>query len=166
MSDAINQYQGGTIQITAQAHTQALAYQRANNTYQWLLPLIREDLRPAFSVELVEVVNGHFAPIVNIATQTQLGKILFDSDKSTVKAKYQPLLDSIAMQLASAESGHLAITGFADGTASADYNLGLGLRRAKAVFEQLKTRMPAEVWEKLTIKIQKLKTENSMTEDK
>ena len=166
MSDAINQYQGGTIQITAQAHTQALAYQRANNTYQWLLPLIREDLRPAFSVELVEEVNEHFAPIVNISTQTQLGKILFDSDKSTVKAKYQPLLDSIAMQLASAESGHLAITGFADGTASADYNLGLGLRRAKAVFEQLKTRMPAEVWKKLTIKIQKLKTENSMTEDK
>jgi uncharacterized repeat protein (TIGR01451 family) len=166
MSDAINQYQGGTIQIIAQAHTQALAYQRANNTYQWLLPLIREDLRPAFSVELVEEVNEHFAPIVNISTQTQLGKILFDSDKSRVKAKYQPLLDSIAKQLASAESGHLAITGFADGTASADYNLGLGLRRAKAVFEQLKTRMPAEVWEKLTIKIQKLKTENSMTEDK
>ena len=166
MSNTINQYQGGTIQITAQAHTQALAYARANNTYQWLLPLIREDLQSSFSVELVEEVNGSFAPIVNIATQTQLGKILFESDKSTIKAKYQPLLDSIAKQLVNAESGHLAITGFADNSASEDYNLALGLRRAKAVFEQLKTRMPAEVWEKLTIKIQKLQIENSMTEGK
>ena len=166
MSNTINQYQGGTIQITAQAHTQALAYARANNTYQWLLPLIREDLQSSFSVELVEEVNGSFASIVNIATQTQLGKILFESDKSTIKAKYQPLLDSIAKQLVNAESGHLAITGFADNSASEDYNLALGLRRAKAVFEQLKTRMPAEVWEKLTIKIQKLQIENSMTEGK
>ena len=166
MSNTINQYQGGTIQITAQAHTQALAYARANNTYQWLLPLIREDLQSSFSVELVEEVNGSFASIVNIATQTQLGKILFESDKSTIKAKYQPLLDSIAKQLVNAERGHLAITGFADNSASEDYNLALGLRRAKAVFEQLKTRMPAEVWEKLTIKIQKLQIENSMTEGK
>ena len=166
MSNTINQYQGGTIQITAQAHTQALAYARANNTYQWLLPLIREDLQSSFSVELVEEVNGSFASIVNIATQTQLGKILFESDKSTIKAKYQPLLDSIAKQLVNAESGHLAITGFADNSASEDYNLALGLRRAKAVFEQLKTRMPAEVWEKLTIKIQKLQIENSMKEGK
>ena len=166
MSNTINQYQGGTIQITAQAHTQALAYARANNTYQWLLPLIREDLQSSFSVELVEEVNGSFAPIVNIATQTQLGKVLFESDKSTIKAKYQPLLDSIAKQLVNAENGHLAITGFADNSASEDYNLALGLRRAKAVFEQLKTRMPAEVWEKLTIKIQKLQIENSMKEGK
>ena len=67
MSNTINQYQGGTIQITAQAHTQALAYARANNTYQWLLPLIREDLQSSFSVELVEEVNGSFASIVNLS---------------------------------------------------------------------------------------------------
>ena len=166
MSDTINQYQGGTIQIIGQAHTQALAYQRANNTYQWLLPLIREDLRPAFSVDLVEEVDGNFAPIINIANETKLGSILFDSNKSTVKAEYQPLLNSIAEQLASAEKGHLAITGFADSSGVEHYNLALGLRRAKAVFEQLKTRMPAQAWEKLTIKIQKIDTENSMKEDK
>ena len=161
MADTINQYQGGQVQIIGQAHQQALAYERANNTYQALLPLIREDLRHAFSVDLMEEIDGAFAPMISLANVTKLGKVLFDTDKTTIKAQYAPLLDSIATQLVAAETGHLAITGFADSRASQDYNLALGLRRAKAVFGELKKRMPIAVWETLTIKIQKIDAETN-----
>jgi uncharacterized repeat protein (TIGR01451 family) len=166
MANTINQYQGGSIQIVGQAHEQALAYQRANNTYQALLPLIREDLRDAFSVDLMEEVDDAFAPVISIATVTRFGKVLFETDKSTVKARYTRLLDSIAEQLTVAKTGHLTVTGFADSRASQDYNLALGLRRARAVFKALKTRMPIEVWKNLTIKIEKIDQNVKTTEGK
>ncbi|MEF2147215.1 DUF7507 domain-containing protein [Aquilutibacter rugosus] len=73
-----------------------------------------------------------------------LGTVLFDTDKAQIRPEFNALLDRIAAQLA-ATGGTVEVTGHTDVRASADYNQRLGMRRAQAVTEALRARLPDNV---------------------
>ena len=79
-----------------------------------------------------------------------LGSVLFDTDKADIKPGYAPVLDKVAADieaLAATARGELivGVVGKADARGGDAYNVQLGLRRAKAVYEALATRLSPEV---------------------
>lgn len=61
--------------------------------------------------------------------------ILFDTDKSNIKARYIPILDEIVFILLRNPGLKMGIQGHTDSMASAKYNRGLSDRRAKSVMK-------------------------------
>ena len=62
-----------------------------------------------------------------------LGDILFDFDKTTIRAEAEPTLGQIAKFLQSREKAKVLIEGFTDAKGSASYNAKLSERRAASV---------------------------------
>lgn len=73
-----------------------------------------------------------------------LGKVYFDSDKSTVKPEYNEMLDRVAGILKSTKDVFLSVQGHTDSTASNSYNMALSQRRAEAVCKALISRGVSE----------------------
>ena len=63
--------------------------------------------------------------------------VYFDFDKSIVHDEYMPMLKAHAGYLTSHSSAHIQIQGNTDERGSAEYNLGLGQRRADAVAKSM-----------------------------
>ena len=63
--------------------------------------------------------------------------IQFDFDKAVVKPESQPTLDAIAKLLAGDAELHIAVVGHTDGQGTANYNMDLSQRRARAVVAAL-----------------------------
>ena len=63
--------------------------------------------------------------------------VYFDFDKSIVHDEYMPMLKAHAGYLTSHSSAHIQIQGNTDERGSAEYNLGLGQRRADSVAKSL-----------------------------
>ena len=80
-----------------------------------------------------------------------LGTVLFDTDKSTIRPEFGPLLDKVAAALEKMGGGSIAIVGHTDVRASHAYNTALGMRRAKAVYEAIATRLSQEVRAKVRV---------------
>lgn len=75
------------------------------------------------------------APMPVTEKVTMDADALFDIDKSVIKPKGRDALDEVVrkLNLAGAELGLIVSTGHTDSTGSADYNMGLSIRRAEAV---------------------------------
>ena len=71
--------------------------------------------------------------------------MLFDTDKSNIRPEFAPLLDKVAAALEKMGGGSIAIVGHTDVRASHAYNVALGMRRAKAVYEALAQRLSPQV---------------------
>jgi large repetitive protein len=82
-----------------------------------------------------------------------LGTVLFDTDKSTIRPEFEPLLDKVAAALDRMSGGAIAIVGHTDVRASYEYNVALGMRRAKAVYEALAKRLSPEVRAKIRVEV-------------
>ena len=61
--------------------------------------------------------------------------IQFDLDKSNIKPEYQPILDEAVSSLKSKPDVKVVINGHTDNSGTAQYNMGLSERRAKAVMD-------------------------------
>lgn len=83
--------------------------------------------------------------------QIVLGTVLFDTDSSVVKPRYKALLAEVAKTLEQREGGVVSLIGHADARASDAYNLGLGMRRARAVYEALAAELKPEVRDKVRV---------------
>lgn len=83
------------------------------------------------------------APAVAVDPLTDPNNILsqrsvfFDFDKSNVHSEYDPMLKAHAGYIASHSSAKVEIQGNTDERGSAEYNLGLGQRRADSVAKSL-----------------------------
>ena len=66
--------------------------------------------------------------------------ILFDTDKATIQAVSEPLLDDIATALGSFPDWRLLIVGHTDAVGDAGYNMNLSLERAVAIRAALEQR--------------------------
>jgi outer membrane protein OmpA-like peptidoglycan-associated protein len=68
-----------------------------------------------------------------------LDDVNFDFDRSTLRAEARPLLDRAAQELNSNTFAaiHIEVVGFTDSRGTDDYNLRLGMRRAKTVTDYL-----------------------------
>lgn len=67
------------------------------------------------------------------ATAAENTSIYFDLDKSVVQREYSATIQKEAQAINSAKSGNVTLEGNCDERGSAEYNLGLGQRRADAV---------------------------------
>jgi peptidoglycan-associated lipoprotein len=63
--------------------------------------------------------------------------VYFDFDKSDIKDEAKPVLDAHASYLASHPDVHVTLEGNTDERGTREYNMALGERRAKAVYQYL-----------------------------
>ncbi|MGO4263764.1 DUF7507 domain-containing protein, partial [Lysobacter sp. TAB13] len=145
---------GGSVTVTAQAEEEALAFARARAVQAELLKQLEPDPDLAHKVQ-VDVVAGVDASqaLVSLDPSIRLGEVLFDTDQATIKPKYKALISEIAKALNQQGSGAVGVIGRADKRGAAAYNVQLGLRRAKAVFEAISAELKPEVRQKVRVDI-------------
>ena len=66
--------------------------------------------------------------------------VFFDWDRANVQAEAQPILDRIAQALNEVPTAPIRIVGHTDTSGSAQYNMGLSMRRAESVRDALVAR--------------------------
>ncbi|MGO1069122.1 DUF7507 domain-containing protein, partial [Lysobacter sp. CA199] len=150
---------GGSVTVTAQAEEEALAFARARAVQAELLKRLESDPELARKVQ-VDVVAGVDASqaLVSQAVEgrdpsIRLGELLFDTDQATIRPQYKALISEIAKALNQQGSGAVGVIGRADKRGAAAYNVQLGLRRAKAVFEAISAELTPEVRQKVRVDI-------------
>jgi peptidoglycan-associated lipoprotein len=77
------------------------------------------------------------APPTAVPAAVSLKDVFFNFDKSTIREDQKAALNEDAMWLKANGRVKLTIEGHCDARGTAEYNLGLGLRRAKAVKDYL-----------------------------
>ena len=82
-----------------------------------------------------DVFCGVPKPAAAVEQKVVLRGIQFDVDKSNIKPEYQPILDEAVSTLKAKPDVKVVISGYTDNTGTAEYNMGLSERRAKAVMD-------------------------------
>ena len=142
----IADYEGGEVVIRADGGSEGLALDRAEAVKSALLAKLPEALARNVRV----VARGDLDdPSSLVAGAGEggplLGTVLFDTDAATVKPAFARLLDRVAASLEARGGGVVAIVGHADRRASDAHNTALGLRRARAVYDAIASRLSPEV---------------------
>ena len=155
MAAQVRTHGAGEVVIAANGESQALAYDRAAAVRDALLAKLSPAEAAGLTVSLRAEAADPGSLLVSLGATADgsgpvLGTVLFDTDKADIKPGYDALLDKVADDieaLAATTKGDLVIgvVGKADVRGSDAYNVQLGLRRAKAVYEALATRLSPEV---------------------
>ena len=146
------EYRGGEVLISANGDTEALAFDRATAVKSSLMGQVPVDVAKALTVSVRTELDDPSSLIVGIAEGGPLlGTVLFDTDKATVKPRFLPILDQVAAYLDERGGGAIAIIGHTDPRGSDAYNVALGLRRARAVYEQIAAKLSPEVRAKVRV---------------
>lgn len=77
------------------------------------------------------------SPLDNPDSQLYQKIVYFDFDTSTIKDEYKPLLKAHAQYLMDHPEARVTLEGNTDERGSREYNMALGERRAKAVYQYL-----------------------------
>ncbi|KAF1716065.1 hypothetical protein CSC74_12950, partial [Pseudoxanthomonas yeongjuensis] len=148
----VTEYHGGEVVIGANGDSEGLAFERASAVKAALLAQLPAESAQTLTVSVRTVVDDPSTLVAGIAEGgALLGTVLFDTDRSTIKPEFAPLLDKVAAWLEQQRGGAVAIVGHADLRASDAYNLALGMRRARAVYEAIATRLSPEVRGKVRV---------------
>ncbi|HSX65833.1 MAG TPA: OmpA family protein, partial [Pseudoxanthomonas sp.] len=117
-----------------------------------LMQRLPAELVPAVGVSVRTDVNDPATHVAGLDGQgALLGTVLFDTDRSEVRPEFASLLDRVAAYLEQAGGGTVSIVGHTDQRASDAYNLALGMRRARAVYEALAARLGPEVRSRIRV---------------
>ena len=139
--------------IAANGESQALAYDRAKVVRDALLAILPAELAQATRVSLRSDLADPRSTLVSLGESPLLGTILFDTDKSAIKPEYVPVIEKIAADIEKLGGGVVGVIGHADRRGSDAYNVALGMRRAKAVYEAIAARLGAEARSRLRVEI-------------
>jgi outer membrane protein OmpA-like peptidoglycan-associated protein len=119
-----------------------------------------KELEPALAAKVrIDVVAGTDASALVSLNQPgldqaiKLGELLFDTDQNTIRPQYRGLISEIAKTLNREGRGVIGIVGRADPRGANAYNVQLGLRRAKAVFEAISAELEPKVKQKVRVDI-------------
>jgi outer membrane protein OmpA-like peptidoglycan-associated protein len=146
MAAKVRQYQGGEVVIQANGDSQGLAFERAQAVKAALLDKLDAASAQGLVVSARGTVDDPSSMIVGVDEGgALLGTVLFDTDKAAIRPEFEPLLDKVAAALERTGGGSIAIVGHTDVRASHAYNVALGMRRARAVYEALAKRLSPEV---------------------
>nr|WP_255682006.1 isopeptide-forming domain-containing fimbrial protein [Luteimonas sp. BDR2-5] len=146
MAAQVNRYGGGEVVIVADGGSEALAFARAAAVRDALQVQVDESARGALTVALrTNVADPHSLVAGVDADGALLGTVLFDTDRSAIRPEFNALLDQVAQRLEALGGGVIGIVGHTDVRGSHQYNVGLGLRRATAVYEAIRNRLSPEV---------------------
>jgi uncharacterized repeat protein (TIGR01451 family)/fimbrial isopeptide formation D2 family protein len=142
MAEQVDAHGGGEVVITAEGGNEPLAFARAEAVRDALVAKTGKDAAGALTVALrTRVDDPHSLVAMLGGSETLLGTVLFDTDRSTIRPEFEGLLDSVARRLEEMGGGVVGIVGHTDVRASHAYNTALGLRRAQSVFDALVKRL-------------------------
>ncbi|WP_189644662.1 DUF7507 domain-containing protein [Luteimonas gilva] len=153
MAEQVQQHGGGEIVIAANGDTQALAYDRARAVQDALAKALTPEQLAALKISLRADVEDPHSALATVGGSTLLGTLLFDTDKADIRAEYRPLIEAIAADIEKRGGGVIGVVGHADRRGSDAYNVQLGLRRAKAVYEAIAAKLAPEARAKLRVEI-------------
>jgi large repetitive protein len=163
MAEQVRQHDGGEVVIAANApdessESQALAYDRARVVQAALLKLLSPEQAQALKVSLRADLEDPASTLVSLGghsseMQPVLGSVLFDTDKADIKPQYATVIDKVAADIERLGGGVVGVIGHADKRGSDAYNVALGLRRAKAVFEAIAAKLGPQARDKLRVEI-------------
>ncbi len=142
MAEQIRAHDGGDIIVAAHGEDELLAFDRAVAVRKALVAALPADVADRTRVSLRTNPRDEQSTVVGLLSWPELGNVLFDTDQSSIKPQYLPLLGHIGKYLVEMDSRVVKITGHADRRASDAYNDALGLRRAKAVYEAITAQLP------------------------
>ncbi|PZO06111.1 MAG: hypothetical protein DCF27_13085, partial [Lysobacteraceae bacterium] len=138
----IRAHDGGEVSIQTIAGEEALAFERAVAVRTELLALLGDV--PAGQLQ-VDVLQADKTRLLSVGEGVKLGPILFDTDRDTLRAGSDPLIDAIAREVGDPACGCvITLTGHADVRGDAVYNKALSLRRVEAVRQAIEARLTPE----------------------
>ena len=153
MAETAKRYNGGEVVIQADAESEALAYRRAEALRAALIQRLPAEAAAATKVSLRTVVSDPGSSVVTVGETPVLGTVLFDTDSARIKPEFMPLIREIAASLKKKGVIQAAVVGHADKRGSDAYNVALGLRRARAVYDAIVEALPPEVRSKLRVDV-------------
>ncbi|QWP77032.1 DUF11 domain-containing protein [Lysobacter sp. K5869] len=151
MAAKVREYGGGEVVITANGESEALAMDRALAVRKALESGLTPELLAALQISVRTDAEDPSTMVVGFAEWPKLGEVLFDTDKATIKPKYLPLMAKIAAALEELKGHRVVITGHTDKRASDAYNIALGMRRTKAVYDAIVAHASPEVRKTLRV---------------
>ncbi len=152
MAAQVEAHQGGEVVIRADGETSALAFERAGAVRDALQAALTPASAAALKVEVrADALDGTSTVAGVDGAGVLLGSVLFETDQSAIRPQYDALLERVAAWLAQHDGGTVSLVGHADRRASDAYNLALGMRRARAVYEAIATRLPPELRAKVRV---------------
>ncbi|SDQ34854.1 OmpA family protein, partial [Pseudoxanthomonas sp. CF125] len=154
------EYRGGEVVISADGESEGLAFDRATAVRTALLAKLPSETAKALSVSVRTTVNDPTSLIAGVGQGgPRLGTVLFDTDRETIRPEFAPLLDRVAAYLEQARGGTVSVVGHADVRGADTYNLALGMRRAKVVYEAIAQRLSPDL--RSRVRVEQVEMESS-----
>ena len=153
MAEQVREHDGGEVVIAATGESQSLAYDRARAVQAALLAKLSPEQAQALKVSLRTDLEDPASTLVTLGASPVLGTILFDTDKAEIKPQFAAVIDKIAADIEKLGGGVVGVIGHADKRGPDAYNVTLGLRRAKAVFEAIAAKLSPQARSKLRVEV-------------
>jgi large repetitive protein len=151
IAEQVRTHGNGEVILAASGETQALAYDRAKAVQKALLAMLSQDQAQALKISLRTDLVDPDSTLVSLGESPVLGTVLFDTDQSAIKPEFEPVIAKVAADIERLRGGVVGIIGHADKRGSAEYNVALGMRRARAVYEAIAAKLSPEVRSKLRV---------------
>ncbi|MEO7068828.1 MAG: hypothetical protein ABI114_18105, partial [Rhodanobacter sp.] len=152
IAEQTRKYNGGSIVVTAKAEQEALAFERAQAVKQALWKLLDKDLQTRVRIEVVAEADPSL-PLASIGKKIDLGSVLFDTAKTQIKPRFQPLIAAIAKAIEAQGGGVIGFVGRADVRGNAQANVRLGLARATAVYKAVAAQLKPDTRKNLKVDV-------------
>ncbi len=153
MAAQIREHGAGEVVIAANGENEALAFERAKAVREALLAKLDPALAQATTVSLRTDLADPRSTLLSLGESPVLGTVLFDTDSATIKPGFAPVIAKIAADIEKLGGGVVGVIGHADRRGADAYNVKLGLRRAKAVYEAIAVTLGAEARSRLRVEI-------------
>lgn len=157
MAGQVRKHGGGEVEVAGFGGTPELALARAKAVREALLAQLPADIGERVQVKVRGETDG--AEVLTYGNRISLGEVFFDTDKSTVKPAYAPVIDKVAAEIEAGKVRELLVTGHTDKRASDAYNLALGKRRAEAVYQAISRQLSPG--RRSTLKVEYLPTSSA-----
>ena len=151
IAQQVRKHGNGEVVLSANGETQTLAYDRAKAVQTALLGMLSKAEAQAVKISLRTDLADPGSTLVSLGESPVLGTVLFDTDTAAIKSEFEAVIAKVAADIERLRGGVVGIIGHADKRGAAEYNVALGMRRAKAVYEAIAAKLSPEVRSKLRV---------------
>ena len=154
IANDVKAHQAGEVFVDSATGNSPLAFERAGKVRDQIVERLSPEERANFTITVRLQAKDGTTGTMGVSDEISLGQVFFDTDKSTIRPEFEPLLDKIAASIEAVGSGRVNIVGHADLRASTEYNQALGLRRANSVYDAIAKRLSPEARTKLSVEVE------------